>query len=187
MSTMRVVPKAVRMVTMPRMCAGDRADDRGLARPADAGAWRRARRPRHRARRSPPACLRWRRRAGRARAARRRRARRRGSGWPLRRAAMPTPDCAAISFSVLARPPRVGSRRQRISVRDGEHGRAPACAAAAESLSSAALELQPFALRRGSRCRDRRCVPLRDHASPGRALAGGEVHAVGAPGRCRWC
>ena len=99
------------------------ADDRGIAAERMRAHRRRAggrRPPRARSRR---ACLRWRRRADRGRGTRR--PPRPGARPALAASSivMPTPDWRAISLSVVASPPRVGSRRQRMPGNRVDHRR----------------------------------------------------------------
>ena len=86
------------------------ADHRGTDSQADVHAWRRARVGVRVAARTRAACPRWPPTAGRGRATRTRRAPPAGSGRRARRATCRRLLPCAISFSVAATPPRVGSR-----------------------------------------------------------------------------
>ena len=112
--TTRSPPTSDRSITMPGMLGHDLADDRRVRaqRMAAHRLQQRARRPPAARRRS--ASPRWRRRADRGPASRRRRAPRGGAESPPRRARRRRRDAAASSLRALDRPPRVGSRMQRM-------------------------------------------------------------------------
>ena len=75
-----------------------------------------------------------------------RRAPRRARGSASSSISMPTPRATAISFRVVARPPRVGSRRQRMRRARRSSMAATRPLSGAQSLSSGAVEAQPLAL-----------------------------------------
>ncbi len=88
-------------------------------------------------------------------------------------------DCAAISFSELETPPRVGSRRQRMAVSAGDAASMAATrlCSAAESLTISVSNSSPSRL-----AKNRDAViadgSAQDHPVARAGLAGGQTHAV---------
>ena len=104
-----------------------------------------ARDRRLRARRRKPPCLRWPRTRDRGRATRTRIALRAAPGMRLSSIAMPTLEDCAISFSVEARPPRVGSRMAWTCAPAASSTSAIMPFSAAQSRPDLALELEALA------------------------------------------
>ena len=184
MSTMRVVPKAVfmvtgrggRSVTVPMMAA---------SRPSGWRASRRGRLRRLRERRWRRACLRWRRRADRSRGVRRRRGPLRGRGWQAHRVRCRPWTRAAISLRALERPPRVGSRMQRMAGEAASMSRTRVCSAA-ESLSTGASKPRSFACRQDGDAVIAEEAAEQDQVA-GPCVGGGELECRRGRVRCRWC
>ncbi len=169
MSTMRDAPSAVFITTRPGWSG--RTSPMMAASSAVAVAAASCPGPRRRPRGAPgpPACPRWPRRADRSPASRRPRAPPSRTGTFSSSILMPTFDCAAISFSVVARPPRVGSRMAWIRVLASIIS-ATRPFSGAQSLSSCVEKPRP------SRWLSTAMpwspiVPLRMTLSPGRAFA----------------
>ena len=186
MSTMRVVPSAVRIITSPGRSSSYRSDHRDSLPQADVAASHAARLCRFRRPRSLSACLRWRHTSGSSPS--NSHAPRTSSriGSDLFDQSMPTCDCSAISFSVLDRPPRVGSRMQRIAVSDvAEHRRHQRVQRGAVALEFAISNSSP------SRCASIAMPwsPIEPLRRPCRPAARGprRDRPLPAPARFPWC
>ena len=165
MFTRRVVPKVVWRVTIPR-CAPVTVPMIEDCAPSGCRAWRQGWRRRNRARRWRRACLRSPRTSGSS---------------PSRSQALRTSSRTGMASSSGPFPPRTG-RRSRAACSQGRRGwgrawrgfRWPRRASANQSIQrrgialGGSIEGDALALRRGSRCRDRRASP---RAVPGRPAA----------------
>ena len=131
----------------------------------------------------PPACPRWRRAAGPGRASRTRP--RRGPARDARLVDLDAdPGAAAISFSVDASPPRVGSRMHvDRRARGGQHRRDQPVQRARVG-RDLGLELERPRARTGWRCRARRSCRTAARRRPGRARCGRQPSPAATDARC---